>query len=381
MSKKLVFEEVGADTPIEAATPAPDAAEAKKRANRRLVARWLIVLAGLIALIVLVGGLTRLTESGLSITEWNLVTGVLPPLNAEAWQAEFAKYQTIPQFQVLNPDMTLEEFRTIYYWEWGHRQLGRLIFVVWLLPFLLLAATKRIPQGWSGRLFAVGALIVIQGAIGWWMVTSGLNERITVASYRLAIHLGLAFALFGVIIWYVSQLRREDWELLQARRRRDGGLTTLGGLVVVLLFAQILLGALVAGIDAGRGYIDWPMMGGEILPSESFDYAPLWTNFFENPALVQFNHRVGGYLVFFAVAVFWLKARGSAHVATKNWANWALMVAFGQVAIGVVTVLNAAPLHWALIHQAAALVLFALVVRARFEAAYPARQEISGAQT
>lgn len=379
MSKKLVFEEVGAEAPAETSTPAPDAAEERKRANRRLTARWLITLAALVAVIVLVGGLTRLTDSGLSITEWNLVTGVLPPLSEAAWLAEFAKYQEIPQFKLVNPDMTLAEFRTIYWWEWGHRQLGRFIFIAWLLPFLFLAVTKRVPQGWGSRLFAIGALIVVQGAIGWWMVTSGLNERISVASYRLAIHLGLAFALFGLLIWYTNQLLREDWELLQARRRRDGGLFTFAGVATVILFLQIVLGALVAGIDAGRGYIDWPLMGGEIFPSDAFAYQPVWTNFFENSGLVQFNHRVLGYIAFFVIALFWLKARGAGLVAIKNWASWAMVAAFGQVALGIITVLNAAPLHLAIAHQALALVLFALMIRARFEAAYPGRQEIAGA--
>jgi cytochrome c oxidase assembly protein subunit 15 len=377
MSKKLVFEEVGETSAAKTKAPAPGAAEAKKRANRRFTARWLIALAGLVALMVMVGGLTRLTESGLSITEWNLVTGVLPPLNDAAWQAEFAKYQQIPQFGALNPDMTLAEFRTIYFWEWGHRQLGRFIFLAWLLPFLFLAATKRVPAGWGGRLFGVGVLIVVQGAIGWWMVTSGLNERISVASYRLAVHLGLAFALLGLLVWQANQLLREDWELLQARRRRLGGLTTLGGLALAVLFVQVLLGALVAGIDAGRGYIDWPLMGGEILPSESFDYEPFWTNFFENPALVQFNHRIGGYLTFFIIALFWLKSRASGLEAMKTWGSWALVAAFGQVSFGIVTVMNAAPLHWAALHQLVAVALFTVMVRARFEAAYPAQQKIA----
>ena len=213
------------------------------------------------------------------------------------------------------------------------------------------------------------------------MVTSGLTERVAVASYRLAIHLGLAFALFGLLIWYANQLLRDGWELIQARRRRESGLTTLGGAALLLLFVQILLGALVAGIDAGRGYIDWPLMGGEIFPSDAFAYEPAWSNFFENAGLVQFNHRVAGYLVFFALALFWLKCRASGLTALKNWASWAMVAAFAQVAFGIVTVLNAAPLHWAAIHQVAALALFALVLRARFEAAYPARQEISSGQT
>jgi len=384
MSKKLVFEEVGAETPADAAArkgaPAPDAADARKRANRRLTARWLIALAGLVALMVMVGGLTRLTESGLSITEWNLVTGVLPPMGAEAWAAEFAKYQAIPQFKLVNPDMTLEEFRSIYFWEWGHRLLGRFVFLAWLAPFLLLAATKRLPAGWAPRLIGVGALIVVQGVIGWWMVTSGLSERISVASYRLALHLGLAFALFGLLVWQANLLLREDWELLQARRRREGALATLGGVVLGLLFLQVLLGALVAGIDAGRGYIDWPLMGGEIFPSDAFAYEPAWTNFFENAALVQFNHRIGGYLAFFAIAFFWLKSRGSALEAMRNWASWLLIAAFGQVSFGIITVMNAAPLHWAAIHQAVAIAVFALAVRTRFEAAYPARQGIARGQ-
>ncbi len=183
---------------------------------------WLIVLFALVAAMIVVGGLTRLTDSGLSITEWKPVTGALPPMNAEAWQAEFAKYQTIPEYQLQNKGMTLSEFKSIYWWEWGHRQLGRVIGLVWAAGFLAFLATKRIPTGWTPRLLGIGVLGGLQGAIGWWMVSSGLSgDSLDVASYRLATHLGLAFVILGFITWYILMLDRREADLMQARRNRE----------------------------------------------------------------------------------------------------------------------------------------------------------------
>ncbi|RMD50181.1 MAG: heme A synthase, partial [Alphaproteobacteria bacterium] len=290
---RRVFEEVGASAPAAAPTPG---VLSRGGGARRAIRAWLMVLFALVAIMIAVGGLTRLTDSGLSITEWRPVTGAIPPLSEADWQAEFEKYKKIPEYQLQNRGMTLEEFKSIYWWEWGHRLLGRVIGLVWALGLVWFWLRRQIPPGWTGRLILPGVLGGLQGAVGWWMVSSGLTGRmVDVASYRLAIHLGLAFVIFGVIGWMVFRLGRDEAELMQARRARDARMMRWGNALVALIFVQVLLGALVAGIDAGRGYIDWPLMNGQFLPDESFDYTPLWSNFFENPALVQFDHRMVGY--------------------------------------------------------------------------------------
>ncbi|HBN29783.1 MAG TPA: heme A synthase, partial [Rhodobacteraceae bacterium] len=296
--KRNIFEDVAADGP-QANIPKTSLIDGDKNRSRRRIRIWLHVLLALVAVMIVVGGLTRLTDSGLSITEWKPVTGAVPPLSEAAWNEAFTKYQQTPEFRLQNSAMTVAEFKSIYWWEWAHRQLGRVIGLVWAVGFLWFLARRQIPTGWTGRLVLIGALGGLQGAIGWWMVSSGLTGRmVDVASYRLAIHLGLAFIIMGLIVWYSMLLKSGDGDLMQARRNREGGLARLATWLGLAAFLQILLGALVAGIDAGRGYIDWPWMNGEFLPSESFDYSPLWTNFFENPALVQFDHRMLGYLVF-----------------------------------------------------------------------------------
>lgn len=347
------------------------------KGSRKAVSIWLCLLFVIVVLMVIIGGLTRLTDSGLSITEWNLIKGAIPPLNMADWADVFEKYKKSPEFILQNTEITLEGFKFIYWWEWGHRQLGRFVGLVWAVGFLFFLFTKRIPKGWSLRLFFVGVLGGLQGAIGWWMVSSGLTGRVVdVASYRLATHLGLAFIILGVIAWYIWQLRREDIDLFQARRRADVKLSLFGKALIILVFIQILLGALVAGIDAGRGYIDWPMMNGEFLPSESFDYRPLWTNFFENPALVQFNHRILGYIVFLVTIVIWLKSRASALASIKQAFSWVMGAVFGQMLLGIATVLYAAPWHIAIIHQVGAIVVVILTLNAIFSATYPKVQSL-----
>ncbi len=198
--------------------------------------------------------------------------------------------------------MSLSEFQVIYWWEWGHRQLGRVIGLVWAVGFVGFLVARQIPPGWTGRLFFLGVLGGLQGAIGWWMVSSGLGEgMLDVASYRLAIHLGLAFAILGLIAWYIFRLGRAQTDLLQAQRARERKLWGMSTGVMHLAFVQILLGALVAGIDAGRGYTDWPLMAGGLLPPGIFEIEPLWRNFFENDGLVQFMHRVVFILYFLLV--------------------------------------------------------------------------------
>jgi cytochrome c oxidase assembly protein subunit 15 len=373
--QRSIFEEVGE-------RKAPEPAPVRRRGYaRRGIALWLMLLFVLVVAMIAVGGLTRLTESGLSITEWRPVTGALPPLSAEEWQGEFDRYRQIPQYELVNRGMSLEEFKVIYWWEWGHRQLGRVIGLVWAVGFVGFLAARKVPPGWTLRLLGLGALGGLQGAIGWWMVASGLEgERISVASYRLAMHLGLAFLILGLIAWYVFQLRREEGDLLQARRQRNAGLVAWGGVLAGVAFVQILLGALVAGIDAGRGYIDWPLMGGEVFPSAAFDYVPVWTNFTENPALVQFNHRLVGYLLMVLGAVAWWRSRGSANVAIRRGFDAMAIALVAQMVLGIFTVLYAAPWQIAIVHQFGAVVLFVLVLRARFLSAYPLAQRIARAR-
>jgi heme a synthase len=368
---RSIFEDVG-EKRVE-----PVASAKRRGAARRGIALWLMILFILVVVMIAVGGLTRLTGSGLSITEWRLVTGALPPTSAEAWAAEFARYREIPQYQIVNQGMTLEEFKFIYWWEWGHRQLGRVIGLVWAAGFLGFLVARRIPAGWTPRLLGLGALGGLQGAIGWWMVASGLEgEMIRVASYRLAVHLGLAFLILGLIAWYVLKLRREETDLLQARRQQNPALVGWGAVLIGVGFAQILLGALVAGIDAGRGYVDWPLMGGAVFPDGAFNLSPLWTNFTENPALVQFNHRVLGYVLLLLGLVAWWRSRASANTYIRRAFDAMLLMMLAQAVLGVFTVLYAAPWQIAIVHQFGAVVLFALIVRARFAALYPLAERI-----
>ena len=344
---------------------------------RNSVSVWLKILFSMVVAMVIVGGLTRLTDSGLSITEWNVIKGALPPLNDAAWILEFDKYKTIPEYKLQNKGMALSDFKVIYWWEWGHRQLGRLVGLVWLLGFLYLIIFNKIPMTWKYRMLLVGILGGLQGTIGWWMVSSGLSGRmVDVASYRLATHLGLAFIILGTLFWFIMKLGRPEVELLQSRRLRDKKSVRWTTLLLILTFAQILLGALVAGIDAGRSYIDWPMMNGEFLPSESFDYSPFWVNFFENPALVQFNHRMLGYVLMCVGILAWFKLRNLAHQKLRISFKAILIMLIIQMFIGILTVIYAAPWYIAIVHQLGAIFLLILILQARFIACHPQEQSL-----
>ena len=346
---------------------------------RGAIRAWLLVLFALLVLMIAVGGLTRLTDSGLSITEWRPITGALPPMNEADWQEEFAKYQAIPEFQIENKWMQLGDFKTIYWWEWGHRQLGRVIGLVWAAGFLFFWLTKRIPVGWTGRLLLLGGLGGLQGAVGWWMVASGLTGSMTdVASYRLAIHLGLAFVILGFITWYALLLSREDRDLMQARRLREEKLFSLGTGWMHFAMLQILLGALVAGIDAGRSYTDWPLMGGQVIPPGAMVIEPAWRNFFENPGLVQFIHRVVGYLLAIYTVMVWMRGRRSANRRTQVAFTGAAIAVAAQIGLGIYTVITAAPWEVAILHQLGAVVVWVMILRARFAAQYPQVTSIRG---
>ena len=267
--KRSIFEEVGNNTKIIAAPVG--AISRDEGLERGLVRIWLWGLVVLIVIMITVGGLTRLTDSGLSITEWDPVMGAVPPLSAAAWNAAFAAYRTTAEFTLQNSAMTLAEFKVIFWWEWGHRQLGRFIGLAWLVGFLILFVIGKLPKVRRTSLFIIGPFIGLQGFIGWLMVNSGLDGvRIDVASYWLMAHLGAAFALLGYIFWILHLFGRSESELLQARRVRERKLFGMSTGLMHFVALQVLLGALVAGIDAGRNYTDWPLMAGEFLPPDLF---------------------------------------------------------------------------------------------------------------
>lgn len=378
MAKRPVFQDVTSETAVPQ-LPQGGMIDTAPKGARGAIRVWLIVIFAMLVAMIALGGATRLTGSGLSITEWNVVTGTFPPSDEAAWTSEFEKYQQIPQFTEVNPDMDLAGFKWIYWWEWSHRLLGRLIGLVWAAGFVFFAATRRIPTGWTGRLLLPGILGGVQGAIGWWMVSSGLgNDMIRVASYRLAVHLGLAFAILGLIAWLVLQLGRTEAQLMRARRAGERKLFGMTTGLMHLTFMQILFGALVAGIDAGRQFTGWPKMGGQWFPDTAFELTPIWHNFFENPGLVQFIHRMIGYLVLIFAAVVWSRSRRSPHPTTRAAYSVMLAMVLLQVALGIANVMHASPLHMALTHQLGAVALFVLVIRARFNACYPYETSVRG---
>ncbi len=376
-SKRSIFEDVGGKSSETEKSAIGSIGAGQNAAARRPIRLWLIALFVLVGCMIAVGGLTRLTDSGLSITEWRPLTGAIPPLSDAAWDTEFEKYQQIPEYQLQNLGMSLSEFKVIYWWEWGHRQLGRAIGLVWALGFLFFLLRKTIPVGWTGRLLFVGALGGLQGAIGWWMVASGLSgEMLDVASYRLATHLGIAFIILGFLSWFIFLLGRSESDLMQQRRAREVKLFSISTGLLHLAFLQILLGALVAGIDAGRNYTDWPLMAGEFFPPEPFSITPLWRNFFEDDGLVQFMHRIAGYILFLFGLVVWRKSKSSGNDQVRFAFNAVMAVMVLQVILGVMTVMYGAPWTLAILHQLGAVFLWVLILRARFLSGYPPQQHV-----
>ena len=380
VSKRSIFEEVS-DFDTERANPKIKTGIIEKAeliSDRMQIRAWLICLSVLLVFMILVGGLTRLTDSGLSITEWKPILGAFPPVTEQAWDLEFEKYKLIPEYILQNSGMLLSEFKIIYWWEWGHRQLGRIIGLVWFLGFSWFLVSKKIPVGWTGRLLTLGALGGFQGAVGWWMVSSGLsNNMLDVASYRLATHLGIAFIILGFILWYTLILGLSEADLLVRLRTRDQSIYSKSTGLMHLIFLQILLGALVAGIDAGRNYVDWPLMAGGFLPPDLFALEPVWRNFFEDDGLVQFIHRMSGYILFFFGIFVWFRSRKSGNSQIRNAISLVMLIIFLQMTIGVITVMYSAPWHIAIFHQFGAIVLWYAIIRARFLAAFPPKQSLS----
>ena len=376
-SKRSIFEDVNEELVEPSANVAGGIDKGRHRGARDLIRVWLIALFTLVLTMIVVGGLTRLTDSGLSITEWRPITGAIPPFTADAWNLEFQKYQEIPEYQLQNTGMSLGEFKFIYWWEWGHRQLGRIIGLVWVSFFLFFLFSRLIPVGWINRLLLLGVLGGSQGVIGWWMVASGLSgEVVDVASYRLAIHLGIAFVILGYITWFIHMLARQESELLSRRRYREKKLFSMSTGLMHVAFLQIILGALVAGIDAGKSYSDWPLMAGGFFPPEPFSIKPLWRNFFEDDGLVQFMHRVSGYLLFIFGIIIWRRSRLSGNASIRGNFNIVMAAMLFQLLLGIFTVLYVAPWSLAILHQFGAVLLWVFILRARFLAGYPPQQNI-----
>ena len=327
--------------------------------RRPIVRVWLYAVAALMVLTLVVGGATRLTESGLSIVEWKPVTGVIPPISQEAWQAEFGKYQQIPQYRELNRGMNLDEFKTIYWWEWSHRLLARLVGTAFLLPFLFFLWRGWIEPGLKARLwtlFGGGALL---GAVGWWMVSSGLAGRVSVSQYRLAFHLTLACAIYAAILWTARGLANRAFEAMPRRLR-----LTAGSLVILVL-VQIYLGALVAGLDAGLVFNTWPQIDGALIPSAErlWFESPAWRNLFENTLTVQFDHRMVAYALWIVATLHLVDViRAKRGGATLNGALTLACAVTVQAGIGIVTLLHQAPLPLALLHQIMGIAVLTIAV-------------------
>jgi cytochrome c oxidase assembly protein subunit 15 len=324
----------------------------------RAVRWWLISVAALIALMVLVGGATRLTESGLSIVEWKPVTGSVPPLSEAQWTEAFESYKKIPQYRELNAGMSLFEFKEIFWWEWSHRLLGRFIGVAYLLPFLFFLWRGGLSGELKRRLWLLFGLGALQGAVGWWMVASGLSERVEVSQYRLATHLVLALLIFAGIVWTVR--RHADRPRIVAPLR----LKLTSALLVAVTFVQLYLGALVAGLRAGRVYNTWPEIDGAFIPSAErlWFETPWWRNVFDNVLTVQFEHRMTAYALFVLAALHAFDAVRSRAGVAASGALWLFAAVGLQAVLGILTLLNQVPIGLALAHQAVAIVVLTLAV-------------------
>jgi cytochrome c oxidase assembly protein subunit 15 len=339
----------------------PDSAVAPSRApalngNRAIIA-WLIACAGLVVLMMLVGAATRLTESGLSIAEWNPVMGALPPLSEAEWQRVFDLYRTTSEYRTVNAGMTLDAFRTIFWWEYLHRLLGRLIGVAFGLPLVWFLIRRQIGRAVGLRLAGLFLLGGLQGGIGWWMVQSGLDDRVDVSQYRLVVHLGIAFLILGAMLWTALDL------LPAPDASAPAALSRSAALLLALIFLLALSGGFVAGLDAGFVYNEWPLMGGVFLPAEYGAMEPWWRNPFENAAAAQFNHRMLAYAVAVATLALWLAARRQRlALALRRPLDLLLGMVAIQISLGISTLLLVVPTTLGVAHQGGAIAVFCLAV-------------------
>ena len=306
----------------------------------------------------LIGAVTRLTESGLSMVEWRPLIDALPPLSQGEWQRVFELYRNTSEYQLANAGMSLEAFKTIFWWEYIHRLWGRLIGLVFALPFFWFLIRRRIPAGLTPHLAVLLVLGALQGVIGWWMVKSGFVDRTDVSQYRLAVHLGMAFLILGYMLWLVLGLFGKT-----ARVAAPKGLRRFGLALMAVVSVTVVSGALVAGLNAGLVYNEWPLMGAGLVPAEYSELQPFWRNLFDNPGAVQFDHRLLAYLTTAGIVVFWIATlRGAASRQTRLAALLLFVAAAAQVLLGIATVVTAVPLALGVLHQAGAITLFCLTV-------------------
>jgi len=328
---------------------------------QRPVALWLLACCALVFAMVVVGGVTRLTHSGLSIVEWQPLVGAVPPLDEQQWEATFAKYRETPEYRLRNHDMTLAGFKGIFWWEYFHRLLGRLVGVVFFLPYLYFLARGRIRGALAARLALIFVLGGLQGALGWYMVKSGLVDDPRVSPLRLAAHLGMAFLLFALMWWTALSLRVPASAGAERSRAR-----TLASALVVTIFVMVLSGALVAGIRAGYAYNTWPSMNGQWVPAEILVIDPWWDNFVYNMATVQFDHRGIAYLIAALGVATWLRVRREATDArARTWSNVLVLAIALQISLGIATLLSRVAVPLAAVHQAGALIVFASALALR----------------
>jgi cytochrome c oxidase assembly protein subunit 15 len=348
----------------QAGRAAAETAAAGPDSNDRAVGIWLLVCCAMIFAMAVIGAITRLTESGLSIMEWAPVKGALPPLSQAEWERVFALYREIPEYRESNPGMTLEEFRTIFWWEWIHRLWGRLIGLLFFLPFVWFLLRRRLRRGLTPHLAAMFLLGGLQGVIGWYMVASGFAERTDVSQYRLVIHLLLAVAIYVYILWAALGLL-EPRPPLSPDARAAGLRRAMTGLAA-LVFVTIASGGFVAGLNAGFIFNTFPLMDGRLVPADYGDLAPWHLNLFENHAAVQFNHRVLA-IASLALAIgLWLRARGLELAGPARRAvALVLLVTLLQLGLGIATLLLVVPVWLAALHQAGALALLTFAVWAR----------------
>ncbi|MBD8678809.1 COX15/CtaA family protein [Sphingomonas sp. CFBP 13720] len=308
------------------------------------VARWLWFVAVLVVAMVVVGGITRLTESGLSITEWKPLSGTIPPLTAAAWEAEFANYRRIPEYQLLNQGMTLTQFKAIFFWEYVHRLLGRIIGLAFALPLLWFWVRRAVPTGYKGRLLALLALGGLQGAVGWWMVASGLSDRTDVSHIRLSVHLLNAMLILAGIVWTALDLR----ELAANRAARPARLTRIGAVAGLVLFVQLLFGAWVAGLNAGLVTDEWPLMNGRFFPAAEWAARRPLDAIVNDPWVVHFIHRWWAWVAVAALVILARAAKRAGHPKVAR----AIHIAFGvQILLGISTVVTGMRIEVAALHQ------------------------------
>lgn len=326
--------------------------------NRALVRGWLYVMILVLLALVVVGGATRLTNSGLSITEWKPIHGVIPPLSTAEWQEEFAKYKQIPEYSEFNADMTLSGFKAIFWWEWAHRFLARSVGVLFAVPLAFFWLTGRLDPRLRLPLVGLLALGGLQGFIGWWMVSSGLVDRTDVSQYRLAIHLTMASIIIAAHVWVARSIAPHARDPKPTRNS-----AMIGGLLAFMVLFQIYLGALVAGLDAGLVFNEWPTMDGTFFPASQWNAAIGILNFFDTRAIVQFTHRTFAYAVWLAVLAHAIQ---SWRYAPRSTHAWRALVFFGlvtlQATLGIITLLTYVPLGWALLHQSVALITLCFAV-------------------